>query len=104
VNGTSPRPKISKARSPYAVQLTRIAGGAYEALSSDGVSTYRLVQVDGFWQCECRGFLARQTCCHSLAAALPRCYWCLSTEQIALYRNPYQPNEPLELCASCAGA
>src|SRR5690349_17342422 len=98
---TTPTRQSSKARSPYAVQLERVAGGAYAALSSDGHTWYRVAPVEGVWQCTCAGFGYRGTCCHSLAAALPRCEWCLSTEQIARYVNPYELETPLLLCAPC---
>lgn len=49
------------------VELSARADGTYGALSSDGVTIYTLRQVRGVWACTCKGYAARQTCCHSLA-------------------------------------
>jgi len=95
--------KSSKARSPSTVELGYRSPTEYGALSSDGATVYTVRHVAGAWVCQCKGFAARQTCCHALAAALPRCYWCEATGDVHLYRNPYEPETPLTLCTRCAG-
>lgn len=92
----------SKARDPYTVQLDRLAGGAFAALSSNGQDWYRVERVGDTWQCSCKGFAARQTCCHSLAAALPRCEWCLSTTDVQTYENGFEGlGAEISLCDAC---
>ncbi len=101
MNATSPR-RQSTARSPYAVELGYRSPTEYGALSSDGVTIYSVRHVAGAWVCMCKGYSSRQTCCHTLAAALPRCFHCDRTEDVHLYRNPYEA-APIVLCGACAG-
>ena len=96
-------PKSSKARDPRTVQLSWLSPTSRGALSSDGHTVYHLQQLAVGWSCTCRGYAARQTCCHSLAASLPRCYHCDSTADVATYRNGWDNGAAISLCARCAG-
>src|SRR5690348_5963945 len=109
---TSPTPvKVSKARDPKSVVLERLAGGAFAALCSDGHTYYRVERVGDGWQCSCAGFGYRGQCCHSLAAALPRCFWCLSAVDVQSFTNGYDNRETIQLygetiqlCGACLTA
>jgi len=98
----TPRSQSSKARDPKSVELGYRSPSEYGALSSDGVTIYTVRLVRGGWTCTCKGYAARQTCCHSLAAALPRCYHCTSTEQVSTYVNGWDGGAAMTLCAGCA--
>ena len=91
----------STARDPHTVQLSWLSPTSRGALSSDGVTIYYLQQLAVGWSCNCRGYAARQTCCHSLAASLPRCYWCDSADAVTTYVNRNDNNSELTLCARC---
>ena len=103
MNATSPARKSSTGRNPYAVELAPRADGSFGALSSDGDTIYSVRLVAGAWTCQCKGYASRSTCCHTLAAQLPRCWHCGSASDVHLYRNHYEPETPILLCESCAG-
>ncbi len=94
--------KSSKARDPSTVELGYRSPTEYGALSSDGATVYAVRFIAGAWTCTCTGYAARQTCCHTLAAALPRCSFCDRTADVHLYRNPYEA-APIVLCGACVG-
>jgi len=94
----------STARDPQTVELSPRADGSFGALSSDGETIYTVAPSRfGGFTCQCAGYSSRQTCCHTLAAALPRCWQCNTAEAVHLYRNPYEPETPITLCERCAG-
>jgi hypothetical protein len=101
VSTQSPTRQPSKARDPRTVALTWRSATHYAALSSDGVSSYGVRLIHGTWRCTCRGYAARQTCCHALAAAPPRCFWCDAVENVTVYVNRHDNGAELALCAAC---
>ncbi|HLZ70002.1 MAG TPA: hypothetical protein VKV26_08865 [Dehalococcoidia bacterium] len=102
MNATSPRTH-STARDPHTVELGYRSPSEYGALSSDGETVYSVSLVRGGWTCTCKGYAARRTCCHSLAAALPRCYHCGGTSGVRTYTNGWDGGAAITLCAGCAG-
>jgi hypothetical protein len=76
----SPRVQSSKARDPRTVELSRRADGSYGALSSDMHTVYTVRPAGDGFTCQCKGYAARQSCCHSIAAErygyTPVCHSC----------------------------
>jgi hypothetical protein len=101
-SATLPR-QSSKARDPRTFELSARADGSFGALSSDGVSVYSVRQVRGLWSCTCRGFAARERCCHAAAAAHARtCDWCDTTSaSVRTWRNGSDAGAEISLCTAC---
>jgi hypothetical protein len=94
----------SQARDPRSVALSPRADGSFGALSSDGVTLYSVRPVADTWQCQCPGYAARQTCCHSLAAAqAAACYWCGHVgADVETFSNGWDGGSDLALCTACS--
>jgi hypothetical protein len=95
--------KSSKARDPRTVELSARVDGSFGALSSDGVSVYSVRQVRGLWCCQCPGFAARETCCHTLAVSRALvCDWCDSVSAaVTVYLNGSDCGAEIALCSAC---
>jgi hypothetical protein len=92
-------------RDPETVELSARPDGTFGALSSDGATIYsvRPVGPERGYSCTCRGYTARETCCHTLAAAAARtCAWCDHVgAEVRTYRNGWDNGAELSLCAAC---
>jgi hypothetical protein len=92
-------PVKSKARDPRTVELGYRSPTEFGALSSDGITVYSVRFIAGAWVCMCKGYAARMTCCHSIAAGLPRCQHCDATDQPLIAIGVHADGSPLLRCA-----
>ncbi|HLZ72970.1 MAG TPA: hypothetical protein VKV26_23965 [Dehalococcoidia bacterium] len=96
----SPAPTSkSTARDPRTVELGYRSPTEYGAPSSDGETVYSVRLVRGTWTCTCKGYVARQTCCHSIAAGLNRCQHCGAADQPLIVIGVHVDSSPLYRCA-----
>jgi hypothetical protein len=95
-------PQSSKARDPKLVELSQRPDGSYGALSSDGATIYT-VRVFPVLSCQCKGFAARESCCHVLAAQRygRPCDWCNRLGDVVVYANGWDNGAELALCNPC---
>jgi len=105
MNQTSPARSLPESARPATRRASNSAGAARPSTAPSQATARRSTACGTSphaWVCLCKGCSSRQTCCHTLAAALPRCSFCDAATDVHRYRNPYEA-EPITLCGACAG-